>query len=133
MSSATPDDERLNQLNELQTQHESSSPSVLVGLSGVVNAACESVIGALGAAANSASGSSAEDSFLRAHDVIMLEPLVMWERELSETLFSDDSRRSTSCNRKVHFLTTVLFYCPYLFLMLFPWSWFVETKHLYSV
>lgn len=44
-SSTSPDDdERLNQLNESQTQEKSPSPSVLDGLSDVVNDACESAI-----------------------------------------------------------------------------------------
>ena len=97
--SASPVDERLNQLDELQSQDESSSPSVLAGLSGVVNEACESAFGALDASANS-TGSSAEDSFLRPHDVSMSESSSARKHELSETLSSDDARRSRSRNRK---------------------------------
>ena len=97
--SASPVDERLNQLDELQSQDESSSPSVLAGLSGVVNEACESAFGALDASANS-TGSSAEDLFLRPHDVSMSESSSARKRELSETLSSDEARRSRSCNRK---------------------------------
>ena len=80
--SASPVDERLNQLDELQSQDESSSPSVVAWLSGVVNEACESAIGALDASINSTSGSSAEDSFLQPRDVSMSEPSSAWKREL---------------------------------------------------
>ena len=50
-----PDDERFNQLNEIQMQEESLSQSVLDGLSGVVNEACEPAIDALESAGDSVS------------------------------------------------------------------------------
>ena len=57
-STAPEDDERLNQLDEIQTPVDPLSQSVLDGLSGTVNDACESAIGALGSAGGSVSGGS---------------------------------------------------------------------------
>ena len=98
--SAPLEDDRLNQLNELQTQDEFSSPSVLVGLSGVVNDACELAIGVLDAT-DSASSSSCGDSFVWLQDVCMPLLLVVHKRDFYEVLSSDDSsRKSRSHSRK---------------------------------
>ena len=100
-TSAVPvDDETFNQLDEIQSQEESPSQSVLVGLSGIVNDACESAVDALHPATDPASGSSSgEDSFVRPQDVSMSELSAARKCEVSE-LFSSDESRSRSCSRK---------------------------------
>ncbi len=87
------DDERFNQLDEIQTQEESLSQSVLDGLSGVVNNACESAFDAPSPASVPVSDSSSgEGSFVRPQDVSMSGPSAARKREASELLSSDDSR-----------------------------------------
>ena len=94
-------DERLNQLDEIQTQDESPSPSVLSGLSSVVNEACESAIDALESAGGSVSDASLSgDSFVKPRDVCMSEPSPSMKRSTTELLSSDESHRSRSRSRK---------------------------------
>ena len=90
------DDERLNQLDEIQTQDESPSQSVLDGLSGVVNEVCESAIDA----SESAGGSQSDGAFVNPQDVCMSVPSLSQKRGTSELLSSDESHRSRSRNRK---------------------------------
>ena len=68
-STAPLDDVRFNQLDELQTQDESPSPSVLAGLSGTVNDARDSAIRNLDATVISDSISSDDASFVHPQDV----------------------------------------------------------------
>ena len=90
---STVDDEIFNQLDEIQTQEESLSQSVLDGLSGVANNACESAFDALSPATVPVSDSSSgEGSFVRPQDVSMSGPSAARKREVSELLSSDDSR-----------------------------------------
>ena len=91
------EDERFNQLDEIQTQDESLTQSVLNGLSGVVNDACESAFDALYPATDPVSGSSSgEGSFLRPQDVSLSGLSAPRKREVSELLSSDDSRSRKS-------------------------------------
>ena len=90
------DDERFNQLDEVQTQEDSPSQSVLDGLSGVVNEVCESAIDAL----ESAGSSESDGTFAKPQDVSMSEPLLSQKRSMAELLSSDESPRSRSRNRK---------------------------------
>ena len=83
-------DERLNQLDELQTQVDSSSQSMLIGLSGA---------GASGSVDSVSDVSPNEFSFAKP-DVPMSEPSLSQKRGTSELLSSDESHRSRSRNRK---------------------------------
>ena len=88
-------DERLNQLDELQSQVESPSQSVL---SGIVNEACESVIGVTD---SPVSGCSSSANSVQPQDCDMSEASLARKRGVSEYLSSDDSRdRSRSRGRK---------------------------------
>ena len=88
-------DERFNQLDELQSQVESPSQSVL---SAVVNEACESVIGVTD---SPVSGCSSSVNSGQPQDCDMLEASLARKRGVSEYLSSDDSRdRSRSRSRK---------------------------------
>ena len=98
-SSAPDDDERLNQLDEIQTPVDSSSQSMLDGLSGAVHDACESVTGALEPTGGS-DGPSSEFLFVKPQDVDMSQSSLSQKRGTSELLSSDDSHRSRSRNRK---------------------------------
>ena len=99
MSAVPVDDERFNQLDEIQSQEESPRQSVLVGLSGIVNDACESAVDALHPATDPASGSSSgEGSFVRLQDFSMSELSAARKCEVSELFSSDEScSRSRSC------------------------------------
>ena len=92
-------DEQFNQLDKLRSQDESPSQSVL---SGVVNEACEFVIGMLGVTDSPVSGSSSSvNSGVQPQDCDMSEASLAWKRDVSEYLSSDDSRdRSRSRGRK---------------------------------
>ena len=98
-SSAPDDDERLNQLDEIQTPVDSSSQSMLDGLSGAVHDACESATGALKSTGGS-DGPSSDFPFAKPQDVDMSQSSLSQKRGTSELLSSDDSRRSRSRNRK---------------------------------
>ena len=99
---ASDSDDRLNQLDELQTQVGSLSQSVLVGLSDVVDKVCESATNVLNSAVGSASeSSSSEDPFVRPQDVNMSVASGARKREVSEVFSSDELRdRSRSRTRK---------------------------------
>ena len=93
----------MNQLDEIQTQEESLSQSVLDGLSGVVNNVCESAFVAPSPATDPVSDSfSGEGSFVRPQDVSMSGPSAARKREVSELLSSDESRSRPRSRKAPH-------------------------------
>lgn len=90
-----PVDERFNQVNELQSQSDGSpSQSVLVGLSGVVNEACETVLQTSHSLV--AVSSSGESCSVQSQDSVMVEPSSARKRVASDLSSSDGSSRSKS-------------------------------------
>lgn len=95
---STPVDERLNELNELQSQSDGSqSQSVLCGLSQVVDDACGAVIEVVASSNNSFAGvSSSGESSIQPHDSCMAEPWSAQKRVASDISPSDGSSRARS-------------------------------------
>lgn len=92
---STPVDERLNELNELQSQSDGSqSQSVLCQ---VVDDACEAVIEVVASSNNSLAGvSSSGESSIQPHDSCMAEPWSAQKRVASDISPSDGSSQARS-------------------------------------
>ena len=91
-------DERLNQLDELQTQSDGSpSQSALVGLSGIVNEACVTVLQS--SSSPVAASSSGASCSVQPQDSVMAEPSFARKRDASDLSSSDGSFRSKPKSR----------------------------------
>ena len=103
-------DERLNQLDELQSQSD-GSPSQLafVGLSAIVNEACVTVLQSSGSPV--AASSSDASCSVQSEDSVMVEPSSTRKRDASDLSSSDGSIRSKP---KSHYRKASRIPCPHL-------------------